>query len=115
MGEQVYCQTPGVLARPCRDRALTVTYDFGNMVTMAKNKIRPRVYDTENTTKEYWEQILKAEGLSLDAGRHQFRDASGRLRDRLIHVGGASNLDALHEMLIGDNGRVTPKGAGPDE
>lgn len=50
----------------------------------------------------------------MDAGRRRFREESGRERDRLVHVGGSSNVDAIYEMQVGDNGRVTPKGAGPD-
>ena len=73
-----------------------------------KNKIRPRVYDTENTTKDYWDKVLKAEGLSMDAGR----DPGHR---KLLCVGNASDLEGIHEMLVGQNGRVRPKGAGPDD
>jgi hypothetical protein len=55
-----------------------------------------------------WEKILAAEGLSMDAGR----DPSHR---KTFFVGGSKDLEDVYEMLVGQNGRVRPKGAGPDE
>lgn len=70
------------------------------MVTMTKK--------IDRTSKEYWEQILKKEGLGLDAGR----DPGHR---KLILVGSSADLDAIHEMQVGENGKVRPAGPGPDE
>ena len=80
------------------------------MVTMKKQRARP----TEMSETEKWEKILAAEGLSMDAGRRRFRDAAGRERNRLSHVGNANNLEDIYEMQAGQNGKVKPPGAGPD-
>ena len=84
------------------------------MVTMKKRRARPAPGASVSENNK-WEKILAAEGLSMDAGRHQFRDAAGRERNRLVHVGSSANVDAIHEMQVGDNGKVKPAGAGPDE
>jgi hypothetical protein len=55
-----------------------------------------------------WEKILAAEGLSMDVGR----DPGHR---RLVLVGNSSDLEGIYEMLVGENGRVRPEGAGPDD
>jgi hypothetical protein len=113
MGEQVDCQTPRCPFARHRARPLTGNPYFGNMVTMKKARVRPTRGSTVSDTNK-WEKILAAEGLSMDAGRRRFRDAAGRERDRLVHVGGSMEVEALHEMIVGDNGKVKPKGAGPD-
>lgn len=51
----------------------------------------------------------------MDAGVHRFRDVSGARRYRLSYVGGSDTVDAIYEMQVGDNGKVKPKGAGPDD
>ena len=83
------------------------------MVTMKKRRARPAPGASVSETNK-WEKILAAEGLSMDAGRRRFRDASGQERNRLIHVGSSRNVDAIYEMQVGDNGKVKPSGAGPD-
>lgn len=70
---------------------------------------------TESELKEHWERVLAREGLTMDAGRVRFRDASGKEKNRHIHVGNSSDLEDIHQMLAGENGRVKPKGAGPDD
>ena len=80
---------------------------FGNMVTMKKERVRPARGSTVSETNK-WEKILAAEGLSMDAGR----DPGHR---KLLCVGNASDLEGIHEMLVGQNGRVRPKGSGPDD
>lgn len=81
---------------------------------MRKNKIRSQAALVENTSKEYWESVLRDEGLSMEAGIHRFRDRAGALRYRLSFVGDSSTVDALYEMRMGENGKVKPKGARPD-
>jgi len=81
---------------------------------MKKTRVRP-TEDSNLSETEKWEKILADEGLSMDAGRRRFRDAAGRERNRLVHVGSSSNIDAIYEMQVGDNGKVAPNGAGPDE
>ena len=81
---------------------------------MKKERVRPVRGSTVSETIK-WEKILAAEGLSMDAGRRRFRDESGRERDRLVHVGGSSNVDAIYEMQVGDTGKAKPEGHGPDE
>jgi hypothetical protein len=81
---------------------------------MSKKKPRPLAILEGNTSPKYWEQILAKEGLSMDAGRRRFRDAAGRERNRLAHVGDSNNLEDIHEMIVGQNGKVKPPGAGPD-
>jgi hypothetical protein len=83
------------------------------MVTMARKK--PLAATAANTSKEYWEQVLNGEGLSMDAGTHRFRDKSGVRKYRTSYVGGPANVDAIYEMLVGKNGKVKPTGSGPDE
>ena len=80
---------------------------FSTMVTMSK-KPRPLAALEGNTSKEYWEQVLASEGLSMDAGR----DAGHR---KVLLVGNSSDLESIYEMLVGDNGKVRPKGTGPDD
>jgi len=58
---------------------------------------------------------LSKEGLSMDAGTHRFRDPSGARRYRVSYVGDSTNVDAIYEMQVGQNGKVKPEGAGPDE
>ena len=75
---------------------------------MAKNKIRPRVYDTENTTKEYWDKVLEEEGLSMNAGL----DPGHR---KLLRVGGTADLERIHAAIVTYTGKVKPPGHGPDD
>jgi hypothetical protein len=82
---------------------------------MSKKKPRPLAILEGNTSKEYWDKVLSGEGLSMDAGIHRFRDQAGVRRYRLSFVGGSGEVDAIYEMLVGDNGKVKPEGAGPDE
>ena len=81
---------------------------------MSRKKIAPPAVAAANTSKEYWEQVLQKAGLSMDAGLHRFRVGSERPY-REVHVGNSHNLEDIHEMQMGQNGRVRPKGAGPDE
>jgi hypothetical protein len=81
---------------------------------MKKARVRPARGSTVSETNK-WEKILAAEGLSMDAGRRRFRDASGRERDRLVHVGGSMEVDSIYEMIVGHTGKVKPEGHGPDE
>ena len=73
-----------------------------------KNKIRPRVYDTENTTKEYWDKVLEEEGLSMNAGL----DPGHR---KLLRVGGTADLERIHAAIVTYTGKVRPPGHGPDD
>ena len=80
---------------------------FGNMYfVMSRKKSAPRLEGDKNS-QAYWEQVLKNEGLGMDAGR----DPGHR---KLKFIGNAADLDALNEQLTGQVGRVTPNGAGPD-
>jgi hypothetical protein len=72
--------------------------------------------------KKSWEQILSAEGLSMHAGIHEYREPKesgekvGKLRRRDVPVGNSMDLEILHKMLlIGASGQVRPTGASPDE
>lgn len=81
---------------------------------MSRKKASP-VGDTRlETNKEYWEQVLAKEGLSMDAGTHRFRDPSGKRKYRTSYVGDSTNVDSIYEMQVGQNGRVKPAGASPD-
>lgn len=51
----------------------------------------------------------------MDAGRVQYRDASGKEKNRHVHVGDSKDLEGIYQMLAGQNGKVKPKGAGPDD
>ena len=83
---------------------------------MKSKTIRPRVYDTENTSKEYWEQVLRDEGLSMTAGIHMHRGPDGKERRNVVFAGSSMELEILHKMqLIEASGRVRPEGFGPDE
>jgi hypothetical protein len=81
---------------------------------MKKTRVRP-AEDRSETSTDFWEKLLKKEGLSMDAGRRRFRDASGREENRIVHVGDSNNVDAIYEMQVGQNGKVKPAGAGPDD
>lgn len=71
--------------------------------------------ETEAELKEKWERILAEEGLAMDAGRVQYRDAGGKEKNRHVHVGGSTDLEDIYQMRAGENGKVKPAGAGPDE
>jgi len=73
-----------------------------------------RKADPTNESPAYWENILREEGLDMDAGVHRYRKGKKRPY-REIHVGGSKNLEDVHEHLVGRQGRVRPQGAGPDE
>jgi hypothetical protein len=88
---------------------LTLVTLGGTLVTMTRCK------KTESELKEHWEKILADEGLSMDAGRTQYREPGGKEKNRHVHVGNAADLEDIHQMLAGENGRVRPKGAGPDD
>jgi hypothetical protein len=77
-------------------------------MVMSRKKARPVGDIRLETTKEYWEQVLSKEGLSMDAGR----DPGHR---KLALVGSTKDLEDVYEMLAGENGRVRPEGAGPDD
>jgi hypothetical protein len=81
---------------------------------MASKKIPP-VSDTRLAlSKEYWEQVLRKEGLSMDAGTHRYRDVYGKRKYRLSYVGDSATIDAIYEMQVGQNGKVGPSGVGPE-
>jgi len=73
---------------------------------MSRKKRSP--IDLATNSKEYWEQILRESGLGMDAGR----DPGHR---KTVLVGNSFDLENIHEMLVGQNGRVRPDGTGPDE
>ena len=81
---------------------------------MSRKKISPPAVMAANTSKEYWEQVLQKAGLGLDAGTKFCRD-KGVFKRRVIYVGDGSNVEDIYEMQVGDNGRVRPKGTGPDD
>jgi hypothetical protein len=89
---------------------------------MKKSRARPDTPRLENNTKEYWEQVLREEGLSMHAGIHEYREPRqsgekvGKLRRRDVPVGNSTDLELLHKMLlIEELGQVRPEGCGPDE
>lgn len=75
---------------------------------MSKKRARTVEGFRQETDKDFWEQLLKDEGLSMDAGR----DPGHR---KTVLVGNSNDLEDIHEMMAGRNGRVRPKGAGPDD
>jgi hypothetical protein len=81
---------------------LTDRLPHGTLVTMTRCK------KTESELKEHWEKILADEGLSMDAGR----DPGHR---KTVLVGGSIEIEGIYEGLVGENGRVSPKGTGADE
>ena len=63
--------------------------------------------DTENTSVEYWNEILKSYGLSMSAGSPSRRVVS--------HVGTIKNCAGIdEEQFRKDSGQVQPTGKGPD-
>lgn len=58
--------------------------------------------------KEYWEKLLKEEGLSMDAGR----DPGHR---KEIRVGNTTDLERIHAAIVTYTGKVKPPGHGPDD
>ena len=122
MGVQSDCQTSWRSFARRRARPLTGNGYESTIVTMAKKTIRSSVVDTANITKEYWEKVLRDEGLSMHAGIHEFREPKqkgeklGKLRRRDVPVGNSTDLEILHKMLqIEDLGQVSPEGYGPDD
>jgi hypothetical protein len=77
---------------------------------MRARKAKQRVADVDvkNTSAAYWEQILKNEGLGMDAGR----DPGHR---KLLRVGGTEDLEAIYAAQITDFGKVKPQGNGSDD
>ncbi len=95
--------------RTYKSPALTRNHYFGNMVTMKSKRIRPSAIATEDTSKEYWDKVLKGEGLGMDAGR----DPGHR---KLVLVGGSQDIEMVDEIMVKKRaGRVRPKGNGPDD
>lgn len=48
------------------------------------------------TSSEYWEEVLRREGLTMDAGRSK----------KEVHVGSSSDLGNIYEMTQDLSGRV---------
>ena len=78
------------------------------MVTMSKKKPRPMAILEGNTSAEYWEQVLREEGLSMNAGL----DPGHR---KLLRVGNSTDLERIHAAIVTDTGKVKPEGHGPDD
>lgn len=71
----------------------------------------PNRKKAKKLTQKYWEDRLRRLGLSMDAGRKHSDGVN-----TLIYVGGAMEVDALNEQLVGRrSGRVRPEGHGPDD
>lgn len=90
-------------ARP-KINVLTGNSYFGTIGNMKKRQARPA--EVSETNK--WEMILKKAGLGMDAGR----DPGHR---KTVLVGNSTDLEGIYEMLVGENGKVRPEGAGPDD
>ena len=50
-------------------------------------------------TLEYWDDLLKKRGFSMESGRS----------DRISYVGSANNVDYINDVVSTRNGRVAPK------
>ena len=61
----------------------------------------------DKNSPEYWEKVLAADGLSMNAGL----DPGHR---KLLRVGGIADLERIHAVKTTDAGRVRPKGASSD-
>lgn len=66
------------------------------MARKRKRKTDLRRVDAESTA--YWEEVLQRAGLQMAAGRS----------DRLLYVGGPSQVELIHGMHETDTGRVAP-------
>ena len=51
------------------------------------------------TTQAYWDEVLRREGFSMDAGRNTHE----------TYVGGASSVEYIEGVLRDPSGRVVPK------
>lgn len=75
---------------------------------MSSKKARPVALRLETNNKEYWEQVLKEEGLSMNAGL----DPGHR---KLLRVGNTADLEKIHAAIVSYVGKVKPEGYGPDD
>jgi hypothetical protein len=75
---------------------------------MKKTRVRPAEDRPETNTKEYWEQVLREEGLSMNAGL----DPGHR---KLLRVGNGTDLERIHAAIVTYTGKVKPEGHGPDD
>lgn len=61
---------------------------------------RKNLRDLDYETKEYWDALLREEGLSMDRGRHK----------KLSYVGAGSSVEYLHGVITdGASNRIEPK------
>jgi hypothetical protein len=77
------------------------------MALMPRNRRPARLAGKDKNSQAYWEEILRAEGLDMDAGR----DPGHR---KVAPCGDATDLEAIYAYRVTHTGRVRPKGPGPD-
>ena len=61
---------------------------------------RKRLKHLEYDSPEYWNRLLAEEGLTLDRALQP---------NKLIYVGGATDVESLEGARRMENGRITPK------
>lgn len=66
---------------------------------MARKRSRKDLRGVDRESPEYWEELLKRDGLTMDAGRSK----------RISYVGGTADVDMIHGLIETDSGRVINK------
>lgn len=74
----------------------------------SNNRFKKDLRTLDPNSQEYWDEILRREGLSMSRGNDR----------RLCHVGDTRDLEKIQEakvvdQLSGGGRRVHPKGHGP--
>lgn len=78
---------------------------FGKLAP--KVKVTKRPIDVTNESQDYWEKVLRREGLSMDGGR----DPGHR---NMLRIGNSTDVEKLEEYILSRCGKVKPEGHGPD-
>lgn len=63
---------------------------------MSRKRTQRDLRGVDQNDSGYWEELLKRDGLTMEAGRSK----------RLVYVGGTSEVDLIHGLSVTDNGHV---------